>query len=374
MLHTLAFQRLTFNDPEGALELLRHYGSAEQVYLHRQQVAEDMPLLHEAIKQAVISGDWDGTLRWAEEEMKWCEQKGVSILPYGSPDYPKRLEGINDAPIALFCSGNANLNATHAVSFVGTRQSTSYGNDVCNQIVKDMKRMFPDMLIISGLAYGIDVAAHRGALANGLSTVGVVAHGLDTIYPAAHRQTAAEMVRGNGAILSEYASHTRIDRYQFLRRNRIVAAMADCTVVVESKSHGGSLVTAGLADGYGRQVFAVPGRVSDEASKGCNQLISQQKALMATSADDIAVVMGWNYEQTYREALRDGIQTSLFMQLTDDEKAIADVLSKGDMQLNDIVVSTGKNVSEVSALLFQMEMSGLITPLAGGVFHLVEQY
>lgn len=366
----LAFQRLTFSYPQVAMTMFQAFGTAAEIYANRKDVCGVLPETTETLYK-ILNKDWSAELSWAEKEMEWCEKKSIRILSADSVDYPQRLLNSCDAPIALFYRGTADLNSEHIISIVGTRQSTEYGHDVVQRMMSDLKRRFDDVLVVSGLAYGIDVLSHREAMAVGYDTIGVLAHGLDTIYPANHRKTAIEML-GHGGLLTEYPSQTRGDRQNFLRRNRIVAGISDATIVVESKIRGGSLVTARLANDYGKEVFAVPGRITDECSEGCNNLIAQNKATVYVSADDIICSLNWHSEKEYSQAVRDGIQTTMFPELSADEQQIANVLANGDSQLNDLCVRLSMPVGIVSALLFQLEMKGIVRPLAGGVYHLIK--
>lgn len=368
-IYTIALQRLLFNYPDTAILLYRECGGAEEVYVHRNEIKEILPDATETLIK-LITTDWSNTLRWAEEETRRCQQKNISILTPPDEAYPQRLHECHDAPLALFYTGHGNLNAKHMLSIVGTRQSTAYGRDVIQKILTPLREEFPDLLIVSGLAYGIDVESHRCALALGLPTVGVMAHGLDTIYPASHRNTAAQMTV-NGGILTEYPLFTRADKQNFLRRNRIVAGMGEATLVIESKVHGGSLVTARLAVDYGREVFAAPGRIGDSSSEGCNALIRDNKAQMLTSADDIIKALGWYRENMYHNTLRkEGIQTSFVQNLGDDEQAVVTALHEGDITIEEISRKTGITVKVLSALLFEMEMKGIVRPLPGNRIHL----
>lgn len=367
--YALAFQRLTFNHPQAALQLLLAARDAETIYAHKDDVRQLVPDATDTLC-SLLSVDWTPHLEHAAQELAWCEKKNIKVLVAGMPDYPQRLLSCNDAPIVLYYLGNADLNARHIISVVGTRQCTPYGKDMIHNMIADLRRMIPDLVVVSGLAYGIDVCAHKEAMAAQLPTVGVVAHGLDTMYPASHRSVAVQMLN-NGGLLTEYTSGTKGDRQNFLRRNRIVAGIADCTIVVESMIHGGSLVTARLSADYGREVFTFPGRVGDQASEGCNALIRDHKAQMILSAQNIVETLGWHTAEEMEQQREAGIQTSLFADLSADEQKIADALKEGDMQVNIISMATGLSISAVSALLFEMEMNGIVKPLAGGAYHLV---
>lgn len=371
IIYTMAMQKLLFNHPAAAIELYRQCGSAEKVYEERKSIDAIMPDATAHLKQ-LIDVDWTPTMAWAEQEAAWCKEKHISMLTPNDEAYPTRLNNCPDAPLMLFFRGNTDLNAPHAISIVGTRQSTEYGRDSIHALLTELKECVPDLLVVSGLAYGIDVEAHKEALDNDLPTVGVVAHGLDTIYPAAHRNIASRMVN-QGGVLTEYTSKTRPDRQNFLRRNRIVAGMTDATIVVESKEHGGSLFTARVANEYNREVFAVPGRICDQASAGCNALIRDNKAQILTSAKDIVELMGWHYADRYEKTLKsEGIQTSMFNNLTPEEKAVVAALDGKDMTLNELTMATGINVATLNAMIFKMEMDGILRPLAGNKVHLVK--
>lgn len=367
-IQALAYQRLTMNYPQAAMILYQAAGSIETVYEHRKDIREIMPEATELLAKT-LNADWESTMRWAENELRWCKEKNIQFLHPGMQEYPQRLTNCFDAPMGLFYLGNTNLNAEHIISIVGTRQSTPYGHDMLHRIIADLKRMVPDVLIVSGLAYGIDVCSHKEALAAGLDTVGVLAHGLDTMYPASHRNIAAQMVR-QGGLLTEYPSQTRGDRANFLRRNRIVAGMSDCTIVAESMEHGGSLVTARIANDYGREVFAIPGRITDKASEGCNDLIRNNKGVMLTSAQDIIDMLGWTTVQAKEAAMSQGIQPSLFPTLSSDQQRIVEALRNNDLQLNALAMTTGIPIGKMSAVLFEMEMQGMVKALAGGTYHL----
>jgi len=227
------------------------------------------------------------------------------------------------------------------------------------------------MLIVSGLAYGVDINAHRESLANGYPTVGVLAHGLDTIYPYHHRDTAAEMLN-HGGLLTEFMTQTNSDKPNFVRRNRIVAGMADSLILVESAAKGGGLITAEIAQSYDRAVFAFPGNVNAEFSKGCNNLIRDNGAGLISNADDFVRAMGWQDESQRQQALADGIERNLFPDLSPEEQRIVNLLQEtNDLQLNILSVKTSIPIGQLTALLFQLEMKGVVKPLAGGMYHLL---
>ena len=304
----------------------------------------------------------------AKAEQEFIEEKGIRAICLGDDDYPYRLSECDDAPPVIYTLGNANLNAQHIVSVVGTRRATEYGKDLCSSLVSDLARLLPGTLIVSGLAYGIDVCAHRAAIKCGLPTLGVLAHGLDRIYPSSHRSVAKEMLK-DGGLLSEYMSKTEPFRSNFLQRNRIVAGLADATVVVESPSHGGSLVTSSIAQSYARDCFAFPGRVNDQFSIGCNELIARNSAALITSAHDLIEAMNWS------SAVKGNtpVEQELFPQLSRPEQELLDLLrvhSEG-LQINQIVIALDVSVSKIMPVLFELEMKNLIRAVAGGKYRAI---
>lgn len=351
----------------GARRLVGGMGSAAAVFQYRKELPERMP----GVSASVISAlDNEEAFRRAEEELAFAEKNGIVCLTLGSEDYPSRLRECEDAPVALFFKGKGNLNSLHVVSMVGTRRATDYGRQFCADFVRDLAALCPDALVVSGLAYGIDIHSHCAALENGLSTVGVLAHGLDRIYPSVHRRVAASMLEVGG-LLTEFPSDTQPDRYNFVRRNRIVAGMADAVVVVESASHGGSLITAELAEGYHRDCFAVPGRAGDEYSEGCNRLIRDQHASLLLSAEDLVNSLGWHASRRQPEA-GGGIQRSLFPSLTEEEALVVRILeARREMHINALVVEANIPVHRMSALLFELEMKGVVKALVGGQYRLL---
>lgn len=348
--------------------LLERAGSAKVLFEHKDDIRAVLPECNQGIVHAFRN--CDEAMKRAEEELEFIQRHRIKCLTISDNNYPQRLIHCDDAPLALFHLGNADLNKLHIVSIVGTRKCTQYGRDVTERFVRELKEICPDTLIVSGLAYGIDVAAHRTALGCGMDTVGVLAHGLDTLYPAAHRNTAKEMIT-HGGLLTEYFQQTRPEKVNFLRRNRIVAGLADATIVIESMYRGGSLSTARIANEYNREVFAVPGRIGDESSEGCNKLIAHNKAQIFTDAEDFAQAMGWSYEKKRDEGRAKGIQPDLFPTLSPEGQKVVDVLrSNNDLQINILSIQSGISIPELSSLLFDLEMEGIVKALPGGVYHL----
>ena len=363
--YTIALTRMTgFNLPI-ALQLYQAMGSAQAVYEHRNDIgdaiADATPRLRESMK------DWDDALRRAAAEMEFITKNNIRAMTFNDVDYPQRLHECPDAPIILYYKGTANLNQQYILNMVGTRRCTTYGQDLVHRFISDLRQLCPQVLVVSGLAYGIDICAHRNALQNGYETVGILAHGLDQIYPHAHRQTAVEMVK-QGGLLTEYMSQTEALPNNFRQRNRIVAGISDATVLVESAIKGGGLITIRIAQEYGRDTFAFPGAVGMPYSEGCNKVIRNNMAGLITSARDFVEAMGWKTVQEKPET----VERQLFPDLNPEEQQIVSLLQQtNDLQLNIISVKTNLPIGQLTALLFQLEMKGVVKPLAGGTYHLL---
>lgn len=308
-------------------------------------------------------------LRQAESQLPYLEKGSIRVYSLLEPEtYPRRLADCADAPVALFQCGDANLDRRNVVDIVGTRRPTAYGLGFTRELMQELKRAVPDLLIVSGLAYGIDAAAHTQALEEGIPTAGVMAHGLHMIYPAAHRGLAERMIRSGGAIVSEYPFGAKPYRQSFLERNRVIAGLSDVTIVVESAIKGGARSTASDAASYGRETFALPGRVGDPASAGCNRLIADGAAMMITATSDILRALSLDISPT--EAAM--IQPSLFPapQPEGKQKLIADYLKERGMAVDAdrIGSSLGIPAAELLSLLGEMEMEGMIDRLPGNRF------
>lgn len=367
--YAMALTRLTNFNFQQALELYKAAGSAQRLYEHRHDVGDIIedcsPRLVTALK------DWGDAMKRAEFELKYMEEHHIRAFSLFDDDYPQRLLDCVDAPLVLYYKGRADLNQQKVINMVGTRHMTRYGEDLICKFVRELHEMCPDVLIVSGLAYGVDICAHRQALANGYDTVGVLAHGLDQIYPFSHRDTAAEMTE-HGGLLTEFMTQTNADKANFVRRNRIVAGSTDATIVVESAAKGGSLITADIAQSYERPVFAFPGNVGLPFSEGGNHLIRDNAAALITCAEDFVNAMGWQVEAARRQALAEGIERQLFPDLSPEEQKIVSLLQQtNDLQLNILCVKTGLPIGQITALLFQLEMKGVIKALAGGSYHLL---
>lgn len=367
--YTIALTRMTGFNFQTALQLYQELGGGQAVYEHRNNIRDVLPECSERLVAALQ--DWSLALARAEQEMAFIEKHHIQVLCYGEEHYPIRLMECPDAPIALYYLGTADLNQQRIINMVGTRRCTTYGHDLIRRFISDLRQHCPQVLIVSGLAYGIDICAHRNALDNGFDTVGVLAHGLDELYPPRHRDTAKAMLQ-QGGLLTEYMSETHIDKQNFVRRNRIVAGMTDATILVESAEKGGGLITCSIAQDYGRNVFAFPGAVGAEYSKGCNNLIRDNGAQLITCAEDLINAMGWQSAAQLHQAKSAGIEREIFPDLTNDEHRVVQALATaGDMQLNQLVVKTNIAIGSLTALLFQLEMKGVVRPLAGGSYHLI---
>lgn len=368
LLYNIALTRIGHFSLASALHLYRTLGSGEEIFLHRNNIQDILPDCSPRLIDNLK--DWSEPLKRAEVELEFCRNNNIRVLCLGDDDYPKRLEDCADAPLVMYYKGNANLNQSRVINIIGTRHCTTYGADFIRRFIHDLKALCPEVLVVSGLAYGVDINAHQQALAVGYETVGVVAHGLDYLYPAAHKDVAREMV-SHGGLLTEFMTCTNADKGNFVRRNRIVAGMSDACILIESAAHGGGMITAGIAFDYGREVFALPGRVGDHFSTGCNNAIRDNKAMLLTSAEDFVKAMGWEDDALRIEAQKRGIERQLFPDLTPEQQRIVDVLSEcNDLQLNQLAVKTGIPIGEITSILFQMEMMGVVKPMAGGNYHL----
>jgi DNA processing protein len=369
LFYVMALTRLTNFNYQQALVLYKTVGSAQLLYEHRNEIGDIVKEASPTLMQALQN--WDDAMKRADFELHYMQEHSIRGLVLGDDDYPQRLCECPDAPLVLYYKGNCDLNQTKIVSIVGTRQMTVYGQDLIRHFVSDLKRHCTNVLIVSGLAYGVDIYAHREALSNGYETVGVLAHGLDQIYPYRHHETAAEMVN-HGGLLTEFMTQTNADKPNFVRRNRIVAGMADATVLVESAAKGGGLITCEIAQSYDRSVFAFPGNVGSEFSKGCNNMIRDNVAGLISNAKDFVVAMGWQDEALRKQAMADGIERNLFPDLSPEEQKVVSLLQQtNNLQLNILSVKTGIPIGQLTALLFQLEMKGVVKPLAGGTYHLL---
>lgn len=368
-LAAIALQRAGFYNPAITLELYKRAGSATAIIDHQKDLKNIFPDTNKNLSS--LTEKLPEAIERAKVELEYNAQHDIRTLTFFDDDYPERLRHCTDAPIVLFYRGSAVLNPKRAVAVVGTRHATTYGQDLTRRFVNELAALSPEVLIISGLAYGIDIAAHTAALESGLSTIAVMAHGLDYIYPYKHKAMAQRMLT-QGGLLSEYTTQTNADKLNFVRRNRIVAGMSDACVIVESARHGGGLITTRIAADYNRDVFAFPGNVGSPSSEGCNMLIRNNGATLISSAADFVESMGWQTDAVGAKAREQGIQRQLFPDLSDEEKTIVNLLKeRGDLASNIISTSTGIGISKLTSLLFALEMKGVVRALAGGTYHLL---
>ena len=337
--------------------LLEHFGSAKKVFL-----APAKELRHaEGIGEIKVKGFKDiSILKRAEKELDFVLKNSISVIPYGAI---KRLLQCSDAPLLLYYKGMANLDAQRVVAIVGTRKNTDYGTKLCEELVEGL-RSVENILIVSGLALGIDAIAHKKSVLLGIPTVGVLGHGLDRIYPFTHKALAAQMIE-NGGLLTEFPMGTNPDKNNFPMRNRIVAGISDITVVVESSLSGGALITAYMANGYNRDVAAFPGRINDTRSAGCNELIRNNVASLITKPEDLIELMNWSSKKVKT------VQKQLFLDLTVTEQKLIEILNtKEKVHADDLLLSTGLDNSILAATLLQLEMMGLIKSLPGKFYRI----
>jgi len=350
-----------------AKNLIAYIGSEEGVFSENQKNLARIPGIGEMLSHEIVS---QNVLSRADEEIEFILKNKIQTSYFTDRDYPFRLKECADSPIMLYTKGSCDLNKGKFVGIVGTRNATETGKENCKKLIDDMASSQPNLIIVSGLAYGVDICAHKAALDAGLPTIGVVGHGLDRIYPAAHRPTAVKMLQ-DGALLTEYLSQTNPDRQNFVQRNRIIAGLCDAIVVVESASRGGALITAEVANDYNRDVFAFPGRVNDEWSAGCNALIKNNKASLIESADDMLRFMNWEKQDS---ASMPVVQTALFLDLSDEEQDIVSSLrqSPDGIQLNELAIQLEKPISKISSMLLEMEFKGIVKCLPGNLYRIVK--
>jgi len=342
--------------------LVNHFGDATSIFKAKKSSLEKIEGIGEVRAKSIKEFD---DFHLAEHELKFIEKFKIKTLFLTDADYPKRLLNCYDSPTLLFYKGRADLNASKIVAIVGTRSNTDYGKNFTEKLVKDLSEQ--NILIISGLAHGIDAIAHKAALKNNLPTVGVVGHGLDTVYPSANTNLAKDMVKDSGGILSEFFSGTKPDKHNFPLRNRVVAGLSDCTVVVETNIKGGSMITAKLADAYNRDVFAVPGRTTDKVSSGCNHLIKYNKAILLTDAEELLDVLGWKEKKKEKKQ-----QKELFIELSPEEKQIIQLLQEKELvHIDEINLKSGLSSSAAAASILNLELQNVIASLPGKMYKLL---
>jgi len=358
-LQQIALTKIKGVGPRTARNLLAYCGSVEGIFRSDRRELLKIPNIGPHLAEAIFARDY---LPEAEKELAFVEKHKIDLIWIEDERYPKRLKQCEDAPLLLYYKGNAALNPPHCVSIVGTRNATAYGKALTDELVVGLRGL--DVLVVSGLAYGIDVFAHRQALKHNIPTIGVLGHGMDMIYPAAHRDIAGKMLE-SGGLLTEFPSGTKPERMNFPARNRIIAGLADVTVVVEAARKGGALITAEIANGYNRDVCTFPGRIDQEFSEGCNYLIKTNRAHLIRRAEDLVYLMGWD-SGTKPTA---GRQLSLLPQLRGDERTVFDYLQGHEQaQVDDMATHLGWPTSRLALVLLEMEMNGLILSLPGKVY------
>jgi DNA processing protein len=300
----------------------------------------------------------------AKKQIGFIKKNNIQCHFYTDKTYPRRLKECIDAPLLLFSKGKVECNFEKIVSIVGTRNATEYGRKICDDLIKDLQGK--EILVVSGMAYGIDIHVHNLCVKYNIPTIGVLGHGLDRLYPNQHAEIANKMLE-NGGLLTEYLPGTNPDKENFPMRNRIVAGMCDATIVIESKIKGGSLITADLANQYNKDVFAYPGNVGQEFSKGCNQLILDQKAHLLLNGKAFLKWMSWDEEKKNSE----NVQRTIFLNLNEDEKAIADILKESPLHIDVISSKVGIPISKINIHLFNLEMNGVLQSLPGKIYKLI---
>jgi DNA processing protein len=363
LLHTIALTQTEGIGDIRAKKLIAYCGSAVEVFKQSKKALTKIKGIGLVQAANIINKT---NFKDYEKEVDYIEKKKIKVLHYKSEEYPQRLNHCNDAPVLLFYKGTANLNQTRIISVVGTRKISAYGKDSCEKIMEGLAAYSP--LIVSGLAYGVDITAHRAALQNGMQTLGVIAHGMDRIYPSQHKKTATEMLE-QGGLLTEHISGTNPDRENFPKRNRIVSGMCDAVLVIESKVSGGAMITATIANSYNRDVFAVPGRVDDAYSGGCNFLIKTNRAALVENADDIILSMQWDVEERKPKS---SVQTNLFPTLSEQEMALYEFLKvNGKCSLDKICIELNLLSGKAAELLLTMELEGVVRSMPGKIFEAI---
>jgi len=347
-----------------AKNLISYLGNEEAVFKEKARTLAKVPGIGLSLARQI--SNHQHALERAEREIEFMNKHGVKCCYYAEEDYPRRLRECFDAPLILYTRCNHDLNQARFIGIVGTRNATEYGKENCKKLISELKSI-DNAVIVSGLAYGIDICSHKASLENDMPTIGVIAHGLDRIYPGSHLCIARKMTE-RGGLVTEYLSETNPDRQNFVQRNRIIAGMSDAIVVIESGIKGGALITAELGNDYNREVFAYPGRVNDEWSKGCNSLIKKNKAILIESAADMIQQMGWEKSGNRRKPM----QQEIFQELSNDEKKIYDILQQIEtgLQVNELVQLSSFSYHKLSSILLELEFKSILKLLPGGVYKL----
>jgi len=345
-----------------AKALINHFGNAGAIFKAKKKELEEIEGIGSVRARSIKEFE---NFNLAEEEIAFIQKYKITALFITDKNYPQRLLNCYDSPVILYYKGNADLNSSKIVAIVGTRNNNEYGKSVCEKLVEDLAEQ--NILIVSGLAFGIDSIAHKSALKNNLKTVAVLGHGLDRIYPTQNKSLAKQMIE-QGGLLTDFRSKTNPDKQNFPKRNRIVAGISDAIIIIETGIKCGSLITAELGNGYNKDVFAIPGRTNDTKSEGCNYLIKNNKACLITSADDLLENMSWK-EQKKPSAKK---QRELFIELTDDEKIIVNILQQQEqIHIDELYIKSGLSSSAVASALLTLEMQGVVNSLPGKIYRMV---
>ena len=345
-----------------AKRIIAHTGGPDVIFSEKKKNLLTIPGIGKYLASKI---DTSGVLERAEKEIEFIERNKIMALFYLDNEFPERLRHCEDGPLLIFCKGKTNFNRKKVLSVVGTRSSSNRGNEFCENLIRELGNKSHDVLIISGLAYGIDITSHKSALKNNMDTVSVLAHGLDTIYPNLHKNIARKICN-NGALITEFLSNTELERPNFVKRNRIIAGLSDATVVIESRTKGGAMITADIANSYNRDVFAVPGRINDKTSSGCNLLIKNNQASLIEKAEDIEKYLQWDISENKSRFT----QMQLFPDLIRDEQTIVNMLNSGPKSIDQICYQSKINVSKVSVYLLNLEFAGHIKSLPGKIYSL----
>lgn len=349
-----------------AKNLIAYVGSVEGIFKEKKQNLLKIKGIGMLLADNIANSK---ALEKAEKEIVFIEKHNVKLYFYLDDNYPFKLKQCEDAPILIYQIGDVDLNNSKILSIVGTRKATNYGKEICENLVKKLAERGHDPLIVSGLAHGIDSYAHKASLKNNLKTVAVLGHGLQTIYPAIHKSLARQITQ-NGALLTEFPSETKPDRPNFVRRNRIIAGLADATIIVESGEKGGALITADIANSYNRDVFAIPGKIIDNYSLGCNKLIKTNKAALLESVEDLEYILGWDILNQEKQQ----IQQELFKELTETELSLYNIIKENnETSIDQISIMAKLPMSKVSSSLLEMEFSGFIRCLPGKIYKINNQ-
>ena len=364
LFHLLALQKVDGVGDIMAKKLIAYCGNAESIF--KDKISQLSKI--DGVGDVLIKNLKSKTIfESAEKELKYIKSNQIKTLFFQDENYPEKLKHCIDGPLLMFSSGDFDINKRKIISIVGTRQVTSYGTEFCKKLIADLAPLNP--IIVSGFAYGVDIVAHQAAMEHNLTTIGVVAHGLNQIYPKVHTKYVAKMEK-NGGFLTEFWSDSNPEKENFVKRNRIVAGMSEATIVIESAEKGGSLITANLANDYNRDVFAVPGRISDKFSQGCNNLIKTQRANLLHSAADLIYILNWEIESEIIKSKT--VQKQLFVILDNDEQIIYDYLQKNGKQLLDVIALECEfPIFKISGLLLNMELKGVIRPFPGKLFEAI---